>query len=100
MRSMLICASLALPFQMRQRKRSTSVMIIAFAAPRAGSRPTARRRLASGIDADLRVFGLAVPDAPAQSLDLRDDHRLRHPSRWVLVRQHAGDLLQVLQPHG
>src|SRR4051812_27141327 len=37
MRSMLICASLALPFQMRQRKRSTSVMIIAFAAPRAGS---------------------------------------------------------------
>src|SRR4051794_5035513 len=36
MRSMLICASLALPFQMRQRNRSTSVMIIAF-APRAGS---------------------------------------------------------------
>jgi hypothetical protein len=28
MRSMLICASLALPFQMRQRNRSTSVMII------------------------------------------------------------------------
>ena len=37
MRLMLICASLALPFQMRQRNRSTSVMIIAFAAPRAGS---------------------------------------------------------------
>src|SRR3954467_11455508 len=37
MRSLLICASLALPFQMRQRNRSTSVMIIAFAAPRAGS---------------------------------------------------------------
>src|SRR4051795_9289546 len=37
MRSMLICASLALPFQMRQRNRSTSVMIIAFAASRAGS---------------------------------------------------------------
>ena len=34
------------------------------------------------------------------SLDLRDDHRLRRPSRQVLVRQHAGDLLQVLQPHG
>src|SRR3954464_8068420 len=34
---MLICASLALPFQMRQRNRSTCVMIIAFAAPRAGS---------------------------------------------------------------
>src|SRR4051794_33520283 len=53
MRSMLICASLALPFQMRQRDCSTSVMIIAFL-----------------------------------------------PSRPVLVRQHAGDLLQVLQPHG
>src|SRR3954463_1723910 len=52
------------------------------------------------IDADLRVLGLAVPDAPAQALDLRDDHRLRRPSRWVLVRQHAGDLLQMLQPHG
>ena len=33
----------------------------------------------NGIDADLRVLGLAVPDAPAQSLDLRDDHRLRRP---------------------
>src|SRR3954447_8082865 len=55
---------------------------------------------ADAIDADLRVLGLAVPDAPAQSLDLRDDHRLRRPSRRVLVRQHAGDLLQVLQPHG
>ena len=54
----------------------------------------------NAIDADLRVLGLAVPDAPAQSLDLRDDHRLRRPSRQVLVRQHAGDLLQVLQPHG
>ena len=54
----------------------------------------------NAIDADLRVLGLAVPDAPAQSLDLRDDHRLRRPSRRVLVRQHAGDLLQVLQPHG
>src|SRR5215212_3541862 len=35
----------------------------------------------NAIDADLRVLGLAVPDAPAQSLDLRDDHRLRRPSR-------------------
>jgi hypothetical protein len=54
----------------------------------------------NAIDADLRVLGLAVPDAPAQSLDLRDDHRLRRLSRRVLVRQHAGDLLQMLQPHG
>src|SRR3954467_2907938 len=37
MRSMLIRAFVALPFQMRQRNRSTSVMIIAFAASRAGS---------------------------------------------------------------
>src|SRR3954466_530343 len=50
----------------------------------------------NAIDADLRVLGLAVPDAPAQSLDLCADHRLRRPSRRVLVRQHAGDLLQVL----
>src|SRR3954454_7309913 len=54
----------------------------------------------NAIDADLRVLGLAVPGAPAQSLDLRDDHRLPRPSRRVLVRQRAGDLLQVLQPHG
>src|SRR5215212_2708390 len=34
----------------------------------------------NAIDADLRVLGLAVPDAPAQALDLRDDHRRRRPS--------------------
>jgi hypothetical protein len=35
-----------------------------------------------------------------QPLDLRDDHRLgRHPRR-IIGRQGAGDLLQVLSPHG
>src|SRR3954466_15739580 len=32
---------------------------------------------ADAIDADLRILGLAVPQPPAQALDLLDDHRLR-----------------------
>jgi hypothetical protein len=36
--------------------------------------------LADPIDAALSILRLAVPNAPAQALDLRDDHRLRlHP---------------------
>jgi hypothetical protein len=52
------------------------------------------------IDADLRVLGLAVPDAPAQALDLRRRSSPSPPRAPVLGRQHAGDLRQVLQPHG
>ena len=37
--------------------------------------------LADPIDAALGILGLAVPDAPVQPLDLRDDHGLRlHPT--------------------
>src|SRR5215217_9109958 len=32
---------------------------------------------ADAIEADLCILGLAVPQPPAQALDLRDDHRLR-----------------------
>src|SRR3954447_18764730 len=32
---------------------------------------------ADAIDADLRILSLAVPQPPAQALDLLDDHRLR-----------------------
>ena len=50
-------------------------------------------------DADLGVLGLAVPQPPAQALDLLDDHRLRRHPRRVIGGQSAGYLLQVLQPH-
>src|SRR5277367_240350 len=56
--------------------------------------------LADPLHAALIVPRLAVPNAPAQALDLLDDHRLcRDPCR-IVGRQGAGDLLQVLQPHG
>src|SRR5271165_661243 len=56
--------------------------------------------LADPLYAALSIPRLAVPNAPAQALDLLDDHRLRrHPCR-IVGRQCAGDLLQVLQPHG
>jgi hypothetical protein len=51
------------------------------------------------IDADLRVLGLAVPQPPAQALDLRDDHRLRSRPLGAVARQTSGNLRQVLQPH-
>ena len=52
--------------------------------------------LADPVDATLCVPRLAVPNAPAQTLDLFDDHRLgRHPWR-IVGRQGTGDLLQLL----
>src|SRR5215212_1923435 len=55
---------------------------------------------ADAIDADLRILGLAVPQPPAQALDLLDDHRLRGRALRTIGRQASGNLRQVLQPHG
>src|SRR5215217_784121 len=55
---------------------------------------------ADAIDADLRIRGLAVPQPPAQALDLLDDHRLCGRALRTLGRQTSGNLRQVLQPHG
>jgi hypothetical protein len=52
------------------------------------------------IDADLSVFGFAVPQPPVQTFDFLDNHRLRCHSCRIIGRQTAGCLLQVLQPHG
>ena len=52
------------------------------------------------IDAELRILGLAVPQPPAQALDLLDDHRLRGSALRTIGRQASGNLRQVLQPHG
>ena len=52
------------------------------------------------IDADLGIPGFAIPNAPVQALNLLDNHRLRLGLRRVVGWQRAGDLLQVLQPHG
>jgi len=39
---------------------------------------------ADAIDADLGVLGFAVPQPPVQTVNLRDDHRLRrHPGRII-----------------
>jgi hypothetical protein len=55
---------------------------------------------ADPIDAGSRVLVLAIPQPPAQPLNLLDDYRLRrHPCR-IIGRQAAGDLLQVLEPPG
>ena len=54
---------------------------------------------ANTVDACPGVFGLAIPNAPVQSLDLGDDRGLRrHPCR-ITGREAAGDLLQMLPPH-
>jgi hypothetical protein len=45
------------------------------------------------------VLGFAIPQPPVQTLNLRDDHRLRFGPRRVIARETAGDLLQVLQSH-
>src|SRR5690242_1954582 len=56
--------------------------------------------LADAVDAAPGIFGLAVPNPPAQPLDLRDDHGLRlHPTR-LISRQSDCRLLGVLEPHG
>jgi len=55
---------------------------------------------ADTIDADLRILGFAIPDAPVQPFDRLDDHRFRFHLCRVIHRQAAGDLLQGLQPHG
>src|SRR4051794_28744230 len=52
------------------------------------------------IDADLLSLGRAVPQPPAQPLDLLDVRRLRRGALRTLGRQPSGDLRQVLQPHG
>ena len=55
---------------------------------------------ADAIDADLRIFGLAIPGPPAQALNLLDDHRLRCRALRTIGQQASGNLRQVLQPHG
>src|SRR3954452_6838359 len=55
---------------------------------------------ADAFDADLRILGLAVPQPPAQALDLLDDHRLCGRALRTIARQASGNLRQVLQPHG
>src|SRR6185312_10317101 len=47
------------------------------------------------IDAELRILGLAVPQPPAQALDLLDDHRLRGSALRTIGRQASGNLRQV-----
>jgi hypothetical protein len=55
--------------------------------------------LTDPIDAALGILGLAVPDAPAQSLDLPNDRGLcLHPS-GIVGRQSACCLRRVLDPH-
>src|ERR1700733_9882041 len=55
--------------------------------------------LADPIDAALGILGLAVPNAPAQSLDLPNDRGLcLHPS-GIVGRQTACCLRRVLDPH-
>jgi hypothetical protein len=58
-----------------------------------------RHDRANTVDAFPGIFGFAVPDAPVQPLDFRDDHRLCRHSRRMISRQRAGDLLEVLKPH-
>src|ERR687896_735485 len=55
---------------------------------------------ADAINADLRILGLAVPQPPAQALDLLDDHRLRGGALRTIGQQASGNLPQVLQPPG
>ena len=51
------------------------------------------------LDRDLGVFRVAVPDPPAQPLDLLDNERLcLHPARFV-GRQRTRRQLRVLKPH-
>src|SRR5277367_2339766 len=51
------------------------------------------------LDRDLSVFRVAVPDPPAQPLDLLDNERLcLHPGRFV-GRQRTRRQLRVLKPH-
>ena len=45
---------------------------------------------ADAIDADLRILGLAVPQPPAQALDLLDDHRLCGRALRTLVSLRCG----------
>src|SRR5271166_5961721 len=55
--------------------------------------------LTDAVDAAFGVPGLAVPNPPAQPLDLLDDHRFRlHPTR-VVGRQTACRLRRVLESH-
>src|SRR4051812_9400595 len=55
---------------------------------------------ADAIDADLRILGFAIPQPPAQALDLLDDHRRRGRALRTIGQQASGNLRQVLQSHG
>src|ERR1019366_2856193 len=54
---------------------------------------------ADTIDAFPGIGGVAIPNAPVQSLNLRDDHCLRGYPWGIVSRQRIGDLLQVLKSH-
>src|ERR1700761_5570280 len=56
--------------------------------------------LADAIEGLLGIFGLAVPDAPVQPLDLRDDCGLGLLATRFVGGQSACRQLRVLQPHG
>src|SRR3982750_1578699 len=47
---------------------------------------------ADAIDADLRILGLAIPQPPAQALDLLDDHRLRGGALRTIGPKASGNL--------
>src|SRR3954453_18151126 len=55
---------------------------------------------ADTINADPGICGLAVPKPRTQALDLLDDHRFRSGALRTMRRQAAGDLRQMVQPHG
>ena len=55
---------------------------------------------ADAVEADPGILGLAVPQPPAQALDLRDDQRLRRGALRTVGRQTSSNLRQVPQPHG
>src|SRR3954466_11442413 len=61
--------------------------------------PKMMHHRADTLDADLRVLGFAVPQPPVQTVNLRDNHRLRRRPGRIIRRQATGDLLEVLQPH-
>ena len=58
-----------------------------------------RHDLTDPVDAEPGIAGLAVPDAPAQSLDFRDNHGLRVNPVRLVDRQTSGRLLRMLQSH-
>ena len=45
------------------------------------------------------LVALPFPQPPVQALNFLDDHCFRRLARWIVARQTAGDLPQVLKSH-